>query len=57
MGKTEKDAVECGWSHEKGYTMFHLVNAYNRAFQFEGLFAESSHRLQKVDGMILDMVK
>lgn len=57
LNKTEKEAVEWGWSHEKGYTMFHLVNAYTRASQFEGLSAESSHRLQKVGGMILDMVK
>lgn len=57
LNKTEKEAVEWGWSHEKGYTMFHLVNAYTRASQFEGLSAESSHRLQKVEGMILDMVK
>jgi len=57
LNKTEKEAVEWGWSRESGYTMFHLVNAYTRASQFEGLSAESSHRLQRVGGMILDMVK
>ena len=57
LNKVEKEASEWGWSHESGYTMFHLVNAYTRASQFEGLSAESSHRLQKVGGMILDMVK
>jgi hypothetical protein len=57
LNKAEKEAVEWGWSHEKGYTMFHLVNAYTRAAQFEGLPAESSYRLQKVGGMILEMVK
>ena len=37
--------------------MFHLVNAYTRAAQFEGLPAEASYRLQKVGGMVLGMVK
>jgi len=57
LNKAEKEAVEWGWSHESGYTMFHLVNVYTRAAQFEGLPAESSYRLQKVGGMILEMVK
>ncbi len=57
LSKVERDAVEWGWSHEKGYTMFHLVNAYTRASQFEGLSAESSYRLQRTGGMILEMVK
>jgi len=45
------------WEQEMGKTMFHLVNAYTRAAQFEGLSAESSYRLQKVGGMVLGMVK
>jgi hypothetical protein len=53
----EKQAVEWGWSHERGYTMFHVVNAYTRASQFEGLSAESSYRLQRTGGMILEMVR
>ena len=57
LNNAEKDAVEWGWSRESGYTMFHLVNAYTRAAQFEGLSAESSYRLQRVGGMILEMVK
>ena len=57
LNKAEKEAVEWGWSREKGYTMFSLVNAYTRASQFEGLSAESSYRLQRVGGMILEMVK
>jgi hypothetical protein len=57
LNKAEKEAVEWGWVRESGYTMFHLVNAYTRAAQFEGLPAESSYRLQKVGGMILEMVK
>ena len=57
LNKAEKEAVEWGWSREKGYTMFSLVNAYTRASQFEGLSAESSYRLQRTGGMILEMVK
>jgi len=57
LNKTEKEAVEWGWSRESGYTMFHVVNAYTRASQFEGLPAESSYRLQKVGGTILEMVQ
>ena len=37
--------------------MFHLVNAYTRAAQFEGLSAEATYRLQKVGGVVLGMVK
>ena len=57
LNKAEKEAVEWGWSREKGYTMFSLVNAYTRGAQFEGLSAESSYRLQRTGGMILEMVK
>jgi hypothetical protein len=57
LNKAEKEAVEWGWSRESGYTMFSLVNAYTRASQFEGLSAESSYRLQRTGGMILEMVK
>ena len=57
LNKTEREAVEWGWSRESGYTMFHVVNAYTRAAQFEGLPAESSYRLQRTGGMILEMVK
>jgi len=57
LSKAEKEAVEWGRSRESGYTMFQLVNTYTRASQFEGLSAESSYRLQKVGGTILEMVQ
>ena len=37
--------------------MFNLVNAYTRGAQFDGLSAESSHRVQTVGGSILGMLK
>ena len=52
LGDKEREAVEWGWNQEAGNSMFHLVNAYTRAAQFEGLSAEASYRLQKVGGMV-----
>jgi hypothetical protein len=40
-----------------GKTMFHVANAYTRAAEFEGLSTEAGHRLQKVGGIVLGMVK
>jgi hypothetical protein len=57
IGEKENEAVKWGWEQEMGNTMFHVVNAYTRAAQFEGLPAEASYRLQKVGGMVLGMVK
>lgn len=57
INKKEKEAVEWGWNREGGDTMFHVVNAYTRGAQFEGLSAEESYCLQSVGGMILEMVK
>jgi hypothetical protein len=57
LGEKEREAFEWGWNQEAGNSMFHLVNAYTRAAQFEGLPAEASYRLQKVGGMVLGMVK
>jgi len=56
LGEKEREAVEWGWNQEAGDTMFHLVNAYTRAAQFEGLSAKASYRRQKVGGMILGML-
>lgn len=57
LGKTEQDAVEWAWPQEAGDTMFHIVNTYTRAAQFENLPSESSFKLQKTGGNILAMVK
>ena len=52
----ERDAVAWAWPSEAGDTMFHVVNAYTKASQMEGLSAESSYRLQKVGGEVLGML-
>ncbi len=57
IGKEEKKAVEWGHVMEPGNTMFHVIQAYTRGSQFKGLSAESSYKLQKTGGQILQMVK
>ena len=57
IGEKEREAVKRGWEQELGKIMLHVVNAYTRGAQFEGLSAEASYRLQKVGGMVLGMVK
>ena len=56
VNNDEKEALAWAWPYEIGDTMFHVVNAYTRAAQMEGLSAESSYRLQKVGGNILGML-
>ena len=56
LNQLEREAVEWAWPHEAGGTMFNVINAYTRAAQFEALPAESSYRLQRVGGDILDML-
>jgi len=57
LGEQEKQAVEWGWIFEAGESMFNIVNAYTKASQYDGLPAESSHKLQRVGGQVLGMVK
>ena len=57
LSKPEKGAVEWAWPQESGDRMFNIVQTYTRAANSKDLSAESSHKLQKVGGMILDMVK
>ncbi|MFZ4437653.1 MAG: hypothetical protein ACOYOS_04440 [Syntrophales bacterium] len=57
LNKPEKEAVDWALPQEYGHTMFNIVNIYTKAAQYRELPAESSHRLQKVGGTILAMVK
>jgi len=56
LNNDEKEALAWAWPYEIGNTMFHVVNAYTRAAQMEGLSAESPYRLQKVGGNVLAML-
>jgi hypothetical protein len=57
LGKEETEAVGWALPMEYGQTMFNMVNVYTKAAQYQGLPAESSHKLQKVGGAILGMVR
>jgi len=57
LSQIERDAVEWGWIFEAGDTMFSVVNAYTKAAQYEDLAADSVHRLQRVGGSVLAMVR
>jgi len=57
LNKIEQDAVEWGWCHDVGETMFHVIQAYTKGAQHKDLNAESSFKLQRTGGNILAMVK
>ncbi len=57
LNKAEKEAVEWAMPLEYGQTMFHIINVYTKAAQYPELPADSGYKLQKVGGMILEMVK
>jgi len=57
LNKEEKEAVEWALPLEFGQTMFHVINVYTKAAQYPELPADSGYKLQKVGGMILEMVK
>ena len=57
VGKSPAKAVEQGYFMEPGHSMFHVINAYTRAAQAQGLSAEESYHLERVGGLILSMVK
>ena len=56
LSEEEVKAVEWAWPYETGPALFHIVQTYTRAAQYEGLSAESSYGLQRVGGLILGMV-
>ena len=56
LNKNEQEAVDWGWCHDVGDTMFHIINAYTKGAQHSALNAESSFKLQKTGGNILSMV-
>jgi hypothetical protein len=56
LNKIEQEAVDWGYYQDVGETMFHVINAYTKASQYQGLNAESSYKLQKTGGNILAMV-
>ena len=57
LNKQEAEAVERGWTYEQGSTMFNVINAYTRAAQDQQLTGEEAHKLERVGGEILALVK
>jgi len=62
LSKEEREAVvQWAWPIEMdssgNNTMFHIINTYTRSAQYNGLSAQSSYRLQRVGGDILNLVK
>ena len=57
LTKKEAEAVERAWVYEQGFTMFQVINAYTRAAQDRELTGEESHKLERVGGEILALVK
>ena len=57
LSQPEKEAVEWSIPMELGNSMFHVVNTFTRASQHPELSAESSYKLQRIGGNILDTVR
>lgn len=57
LNEQERRAVDWGWAHDVGETMFHVIQAYTKGAQHKDLKAESSFKLQRTGGNILEMVK
>lgn len=57
IARREAEIVKSAWAQDRGYTMFHIINAYTRGAQHPELTAGESYRLEKTGGMILELVK
>ena len=57
LTRKEAEAVGRGWEAEPGNTMFSVINAYTRAAQDKELTGEERHRLERVGGQILALVR
>jgi hypothetical protein len=57
LSKKEAEAVERAWAFEQGQTMFNVINAYTRAAQDRDLTGGEGHKLERVGGEILALVK
>lgn len=57
LSALERQAVEWGWRHEEGATMFHVIQAYTRGAQHPALPAAEKHHLEQVGGCVLHSVQ
>ncbi|MDP8244458.1 MAG: DUF932 domain-containing protein [Candidatus Hinthialibacter antarcticus] len=56
LDKRQIEAVEWAYPQEQGDSMFHIVNTYTKAAQYDPLNAEQSAGLQRTGGMVLAML-
>jgi len=57
LTRKEGETVTRAWEIEPGNTMFSVINAYTRAAQDNELSGEERHRLERIGGQILALVK
>ena len=57
INAVEREAVDWAWPKEEGDSLFHIINTYTKAAQFESLSAAESYKLQKTGGQILSLVQ
>jgi len=57
LTRKEGETVTRAWEIEPGNTMFSVINAYTRAAQDHELSGEERHRLERIGGQILALVK
>ena len=56
LDKRQIEAVEWAYPQEQGGSMFHIVNTYTKAAQYDPLNAEQSAGLQRTGGIVLAML-
>ncbi len=57
INRKELETVEQAWELDPGYTMWSIINAFTSAAKLSTLTAEQSYKLERIGGMILNMVK
>ncbi len=57
LSQTETEIVRKAYYLEPGATMFHIINAFTRGAQDNGLDTHQTYRLESVAGKILFMIK
>jgi hypothetical protein len=57
LSQTEMEIVQKAYHLEPGATMFHIINAFTRAAQDDGLETLQTYRLERAGGQILGLVR
>lgn len=53
LNDAEIQAVEWGWNHEQGDSLWHVANAYTKGAQHQELEPPSSYKLQAIGGDVI----